>query len=271
MTATIIALAHALPLAQGGEPFVRNPNDAATNCVAENTTVCVGWAIDNIDRYVTPTLQHLEMVVLSVVFGFAIAFAMALLSHRQRWLVPGFIGATGVLYTLPSIALFLLLLPISGRGTATAVIALTLYTLQIIYRNIVVGLANVPGGAKDAGLGMGMTDRQLLWRVELPLAVPEIVAGLRIATVSTVAIATLAVFAGAGGLGAEIYSDINFKTGIVVCGAIAITMAVVLDAALVLTQGRLARWRRVGGESSAPPGRLSGLFRRSPRPMGASS
>ena len=112
---------------------------------------------------------------------------------------------TGVLYTVPSIAFFVLLLPITGRGTDTAIIALTAYTLQIIYRNIVAGLANVPAEAKDSGRGMGMTQRQLLWRVELPLAVPEIIAGLRIATVSTVAIATLAVFAGAGGLGAEIY------------------------------------------------------------------
>ena len=121
--------------------------------------------------------------------------------------MPAFIGATGVIYTIPSIALFLLLLPISGRGTLTALIALTLYTLQIIYRNIVTGLANVPAASKDAGRGMGMTDRQLLWRVELPLAVPEIIAGLRIATVSTVAIATLAVFAGAGGLGDVIYTE----------------------------------------------------------------
>ena len=119
-----------------------------------------------------------------------IAFAMALASHRRRWLVPPFIGATGVLYTIPSLAFFFLLLPITGRGTDTAIIALTAFTLQIIYRNIVAGLANVPGDAKDAGRGMGMTDRQLLWRVELPLAVPEIIAGVRIATVSTVAIAT---------------------------------------------------------------------------------
>ena len=128
---------------------------------------------------------------------------MALASHRRRWLVPPFIGATGVLYTIPSLAFFFLLLPITGRGTDTAIIALTAYTLQIIYRNIVAGLANVPREAKDAGRGMGMTDAQLLWRVELPLAVPEIIAGLRIATVSTVAIATLAVFAGGGrpGLG----------------------------------------------------------------------
>ena len=127
-----------------------------------------------------------------------------MLSHRRRWLVPPLTAATGILYTIPSIAFFFLLLPITGRGNVTAVIALTAYTLQILYRNITAGLANVPGESKDAGRGMGMSDRQLLWRVELPLALPEIIAGLRIATVSTVAIATLAVFAGGDGLGSEL-------------------------------------------------------------------
>ena len=238
-------LAALLPIAQNGDGFVRDPAESGTSCVAENDTVCIGWALDNVDRYVTPTLEHLELVALSVGFGFVLAFALALLSHRRRWLVPTFTGLTGVIYTIPSIALFLLLLPITGRGTTTAVIALTLYTLQIIYRNIVTGLANVPEAAKDSGRGMGMTDRQLLWKVELPLAVPEIIAGLRIATVSTVAIATLAVFAGAGGLGAEIYNDIDFKTGIVVCGTIAITMAIAFDALYVAAQRWISPWRKV--------------------------
>jgi osmoprotectant transport system permease protein len=241
----MLDLAALLPIAQNGDGFVRDPAESGTSCVAENDTVCVGWAVDNIDRYVTPTLEHLELVVLSVGFGFALAFAMALISHRRRWLVPTFTGVTGVIYTLPSIALFALLLPITGRGTTTAVIALTLYTLQIIYRNIVTGLANVPEASKDTGRGMGMTDRQLLWKVELPLAVPEIIAGLRIATVSTVAIATLAVFAGAGGLGAEIYNDIDFKTGIVVSGTIAIAMAIAFDALYVLAQRWISPWRKV--------------------------
>jgi osmoprotectant transport system permease protein len=241
----LAGLATLLPIAQNGDGFVRDPAESGTSCVAENDTVCIGWALDNIDRYVTPTLEHLELVVLSVGIGFVLAFAMALFSHRRRWLVPTFTGVTGVIYTLPSIALFALLLPITGRGTTTAVIALTLYTLQIIYRNIITGLANVPPAAKDTGRGMGMTERQLLWKVELPLAVPEIIAGLRIATVSTVAIATLAVFAGAGGLGAEIYNDIDFKTGIVVCGTIAIAMAIGFDALYVAAQRWISPWRRV--------------------------
>jgi osmoprotectant transport system permease protein len=240
--ATLASLA--APLAQAGDGFVRDPTDAATECVAKNDTVCIGWALDNADRYVTPTLEHLELVLLSVVFGFLIAFGLAVISHGRRWVIPIFTGVTGVIYTIPSIGLFVLLLPITGRGTVTAVIALTLYTLQIIYRNIIIGLTGVPASARDAGRGMGMTDGQLFWRVELPLALPELVAGVRIATVSTVAIATLAVFAGAGGLGAEIYNDLTFKTGIVVAGGIAIVMALAFDALLVLAERQLTPWRR---------------------------
>ena len=214
MTASVLTLG--LPLAQAGG-FVREPGAGASSCVGRNDTICLGWAWDHLGDYVTPTLQHLAIVLASVAIGFAIAFALTLLSYRRRWLIPPFTGVTGVIYTIPSIALFLLLLPVTGRGNATAVIALCLYTLQIIYRNNVVGLANVPAAAKDAGRGMGMTDRQLLWKVELPLAVPEIIAGVRIATVSTVAIASLATFAGGDGLGAPLYFAIQqgaFKTGI---------------------------------------------------------
>ncbi|HEX2129316.1 MAG TPA: ABC transporter permease [Solirubrobacterales bacterium] len=235
------------PLAQAGDGFVRDPADAGTSCVAENDTVCIGWALDNVDRWTTPLLEHLVLVSVSVAAGFAVAFAMALISHGRGWLVPALIGVTGVIYTIPSIALFLILLPVTGRGTVTALIALSLYNLQIIYRNIVVGLANVPEAAEDAGRGMGMTNRQLLWRVELPLAVPEIIAGLRIATVSTVALATLAVFAGGGGLGTELVegSNITFKTGVILAGGLAILIAVAFDLMLVVAQRRLAPWRQV--------------------------
>ena len=244
----------ALPLAQLDESFFRDRSDS--DCIADNGAFCFGWVVDNFsDRYVTPTLEHLYLVLISVVLGFAIAFGMSLLSHRRRWLVPPFLGVTGVLYTIPSVAFFFLLLPVTGRGVDTALIALTAYNLQIIYRNIVAGLNNVPVGPKDAGRGMGMTDRQLLWKVEFPLAVPEIVAGLRIATVSTVAIATLAVFAGGGGLGSEIIggSNITFKTNILVVTVLAVGMAILFDILFLLAQRRLTRWqatREGGGRSS---------------------
>jgi osmoprotectant transport system permease protein len=249
------------PLAQ----FVRDANDPNTSCVAENDTVCIGWAIDNFDRYVTPFLEHLVLVTLSVVFGFLIAFALGLISHRRRWLVPALTATTGILYTLPSIALFSLLLPITGRGTVTAIIALTLYNIQIIYRNIVAGLNNVPVGPKDAGRGMGMTARQMLWKVEFPLAVPEIVAGLRIATVSTVAIATLADLAGGGGLGSQIItgSNITFKTNIVVVTVLAVGMAVIFDVIFLLVQRRLTRWQTAGETKQSRSRRFDAAMARS--------
>jgi osmoprotectant transport system permease protein len=150
-----------------------------------------------------------------------------------------------VLYTIPSIAFFFLLLPITGFGFWTAVIPLSAYTLQIIYRNAVAGLANVPEDAKDAGRGMGMSDGELLLKVELPLATPEIIAGLRIAIVSTVAIATLAFLAGAGGLGQLLSEQNSFKTNIILVGVLTIVMALVLDLIVLCAQRFLTPWLRV--------------------------
>ena len=216
-----------------------------TSCIAQNK-LCPGWAIDHIDRYVTPTMQHIVLVSVSVSIGFAIAFGLALLAHRRRWLATPVLGVTGVLYTIPSVAFIFLLLPITGLGRETAIIALTAYTLQIIFRNIIAGLANVPPEVKDSARGMGFTDRQVLWRVELPLALPEIIAGLRIATVSTVALATLAVFANGGGLGSQIYPGIDFKTGVATAGLIAIMLAFGFDAILIGVQRLLTPWRQRG-------------------------
>ncbi len=183
-------------------------------------------------------------MIAAVVLGFVIAFTLALLAHRRRWLRPPLLAATGVLYTIPSVAFFFLLLPLTGRGVDTAIIALTAFNLQIIYRNTLIGLDNVPAPVKDAARGMGLTDRQLLWRVEVPLATPEIIAGLRIATVSTIAIATLAVFVSGWGLGDQIYKSLNFPTGIIIGGGIAILMAMIFDAALYLIQRIATPWTR---------------------------
>jgi osmoprotectant transport system permease protein len=216
-----------------------------TGCVAGNGLFCAGWAVDNFDRYVGPFFRQLEIAAVSVAIGFLIALGLALLSHRRRFLIPPLLGVTGVLYTLPSIAFFFLLLPITGLGFWTAVIPLAAYTLQIIYRNAVAGLDNVPADAKDAGRGMGMSDGELLFRVELPLATPEIVAGLRIAIVSTVAIATLASLAGAGGLGGPLFEQIQFKTNIIIVGVLAVAMALTLDLIVLLTERFLTPWLRV--------------------------
>jgi osmoprotectant transport system permease protein len=233
---------------QVGEGFFKERTSGNLPCQSRTSHLfCFDWARENIDRYGTPTVQHLEIVVFSVLLGFAVAFALALVAHRRRWLGPPLLATTGVLYTIPSVAFFFLLLPITGYGRTTAVVVLAAYALQIIYRNAMVGLANVPSSVKDAARGMGLTDRQILWRVEVPLATPEIIAGMRIATVSTVAIATLAVFIGAGGLGTQIYGsgNLTFPTSIIIAGGIAILMALALDLVLLTVQRLTTPWRKV--------------------------
>jgi osmoprotectant transport system permease protein len=212
-------------------------------CVQSNG-FCPDWIADNFNRYVDPFWEHVYLTLVSVGVGFAISFALALIAHRRRWLTGPIVGVTGVLYTVPSVAAFLLLLPITGRGYTTAFVALISYTLLIIFRNITTGLRNVPPEMVDAGRGMGLTERQVLWKVELPLAVPEILAGLRIAVTSTVGLATLAFFAGAGGLGKEIYADIQFKSNVVVAGGLAVLLAAVCDVVILTFQRLVTPWRR---------------------------
>ncbi len=213
------------------------------SCVG-NDGLCPGWIVENLDRYVTPLLDHLYLTVVAVAVGFAIAFALALVAHRRRWLVSPILQTTGILYTVPSVALFFLLLPLTGRGKTTALIALVSYTLLILFRNIIAGFDNVPEEARDAGRGMGLTQRQLLWRVELPLALPEILAGVRIALTSTVGLAALAFLAGAGGLGDAIFDDVNFRSNVVVAGGLCVLLAVALDLAVLGLQRAVTPWER---------------------------
>jgi osmoprotectant transport system permease protein len=216
----------------------------SSTCETQNG-FCPDWIINNFtDRYVDPLFRHLELVVVSVAAGFVIAFALGILAHRRRWLVGPVVGVTGVLYTIPSVAAFLLLIPITGFGLLTAVIALTAYTLLIIFRNVVTGLAAAPEEARDAARGMGLTENQVLWRVEVPLALPEIFAGVRIATTTTVGLAALAFFAGAGGLGGLIFGDLVFKSNVVVAGGLCIVMAFVLDGLLLIAQRLSTPWVR---------------------------
>ena len=192
----------------------------------------------------TPFWEHVFLTLTSVAIGFGIAFGLALLAHRWRWLTPPITQVTGILYTLPSVAVFFLLLPITGRGNTTALIALVSYTLLILFRNVMAGFDNVPVEARDAGRGMGLTPQQLLWRVELPLALPEIMAGLRIAVTTTVGLAALAFLAGAGGLGGALFDDINFRSNVLIAGGLAIALAVVLDLLILGLQKAVTPWTR---------------------------
>jgi osmoprotectant transport system permease protein len=159
-----------------------------------------------------------------------------------------FTAFSAFVYTIPSIALFQLLVPVTGLSWTSAEIALVGYTLLILFRNMLTGLQEVPRDAIDAAEGMGFTQRQILWRVELPLALPAIMAGLRIATVTTISLATIAAYIGVGGIGQPIFDGIQrgFRTQFVAAGILAVTLALLADGLLVLAQRALAPWVRYG-------------------------
>jgi osmoprotectant transport system permease protein len=226
-----------------GQVQLHNRESGKLSCV-QNNGVCPDWIVHHLGDYLSPLWRHVQLTLASVALGFVIAFVLALVAHRRRWLTGPIIGVTGILYTIPSLALFALLIPLTGFGFLTALIPLTVYTLLILFRNIIAGLDNVPDEARDAALGMGFTDRQLLWRVELPLALPEIFAGLRVATTTNVGLAALAFYAGAGGLGQQILSDIAFKSNVLVAGGLCIVLAFVLDLGLLGAQRALLPWQR---------------------------
>ncbi len=229
-------------IAQGG--FVRD-RAGESSCVADNG-FCLDWISKNLDRYQTPFLEHVYLVVVSVAIGFVIAVALGLLAHRRRWLIGPLTGVTGALYTVPSIAMFFLLQPLLGRGNAPAIVGLAIYTQVIIFRNVITGLAGVPKEMVDAAAGMGMTPNQRLFKVEVPLALPEILAGLRIASATTVGLAAFAALAGAGGLGQQLIvsSLIVFKSNVVVAGGLVTLLAAALDLVVLGIQRLLTPWRR---------------------------
>jgi osmoprotectant transport system permease protein len=218
------------------------------SCVAENHLFCTDWVRRNWSSVLEPALgQHIVLTLIAVGLGFVLALAMALAAYRLSWLERPFGIGSAVLYTIPSLALFEILAPIFGPTRTTAEIALVGYTLLILFRNILTGLHEVPDEVRETAQGMGMTRRQSLWRVELPLALPAIMAGLRIATVTVISLATVAAYICNQGLGAPIFTAINenvFKTELICAGGLAIMLAIVADLLLVGAQRLLTPWAR---------------------------
>jgi osmoprotectant transport system permease protein len=212
--------------------------------------VDVGWIVGNLDRIGELLVEHLALTGIAIGVGLVISFVFALLiRNRPRWYGP-IISATGILYAIPSLALFALLTPITGLGTVlTAEIALVSYTLLILTRNMVEGLRAVPADAIEAANGMGYTAAQRLLRVELPLALPIIVAGIRIATVTTVGLVTVTALIGLGGLGYLIVtigtSRGSFGLTATLTGVVlAVGVAAIADVALLWVQRALTPWSR---------------------------
>jgi osmoprotectant transport system permease protein len=206
------------------------------------------WVENNLDDIQEASLRHLELVGASLGLAIAISIPLAILVRRRRLAFAATNTILGGLYTIPSLAMFAFLLSFVGIGFEPAVIALAVYCLQLIVRNAVVGLRDVSGPVQEAARGMGLTKRQTLMRVELPLALPAIFAGIRLAAVSTVGIATIAVYIGAGGLGELIVNDgIQrglFVTPIFVGAVIATVMAITIDLLLVGLERVMTPWQR---------------------------
>ncbi len=208
------------------------------------------WVWGHLHDIWTLTVEHIELTLIAVVIGMAISLPVAIWAHRHRRAYAPITWTAGILYTIPSLALFSLLVPVTGLSVLTVEIGLVSYTLLILIRNTVAGLDEVPANAKDAARGMGLTPRQMLWRVELPLALPVIGAGLRIATVSTIGLVTVGALIGRGGLGQLILEGLRllFTTEIVVGAILSVALALVADGLLLLGQRALTPWTRVGRE-----------------------
>ena len=213
-------------------------------------TAAIDWAWigRNADYIGVQTLDHVLFVVQAVGLGFAIAFPLALLAMRVRWLYTPLLQVTGILFTVPALAVFGLLIPFLGLSRANAVVALTLYTLLILLRNTVEGLDGVPDEVLDAAEAMGYTPGRRLVRIQLPLALPVIIAGLRIATVTVVGLVLISAFIGFGGLGDLIirqgYYRGQFLTPILVGLVLTTALSVTADQLLLALERALTPWRR---------------------------
>jgi osmoprotectant transport system permease protein len=203
------------------------------------------WVIDNADVIARRIGEHLLVTLIAVVAGFVISFAIALLVRRFPTLYGPVLGIAGVMYAIPSIALFVILIPVTGLSLLTAEIALVSYTLVILVRNIVTGLRQVSPDVLEAADWMGYTSLQRLWRVELPIAVPVILAGLRIATVTTIGLVTIATLIGMGGLGYLIVNvgiQRRFATATITGVAVVVLLSVLIDLLIFALQRRLTPW-----------------------------
>jgi osmoprotectant transport system permease protein len=209
------------------------------------------WVTENLDLITERLAEHLLLTAIALVVGTAISFGLAVLIYRRRRLSQPIIQLTGVMYTIPSLALFAFLVPFTGLSLLSAEIGLVGYTLLILIRSIIAGLDGVPPDVREAADGMGYGPWGRLWAVELPLAVPVIVAGLRVATVTTIGLVTVTALIGQGGLGQLIVTGLLrpgiFETMIYVGGILSLLLAVLADSALLVLQRSLTPWARTPG------------------------
>lgn len=210
-----------------------------------NPWISIDYVRDNAEAILAATRQHVTLTLVSVGLGLLLAVPLALLARRFRRLETPVVGFTGLLYTIPSLALFAVLAPVTGLSATTVVIGLTAYTLLVLVRNLIAGLDGVPDDVREAARGMGVGPVRMLLRVELPLALPTIIAGVRVATVSTVALVTVGVVVGHGGLGQLIFAGFNnnlYRAEIFTATAACVLLALAADLLLLGLERLLTPW-----------------------------
>ncbi|MFD7013287.1 ABC transporter permease [Streptomyces sp. NPDC059161] len=219
------------------------------DCLAHNDWICGAYLSSRGEILWDAVLQHLRLTAVSVLLGLLIAVPLAVAARRWRWAAGPVLGVTTVLYTIPSLAMFSLLLPLYGLSASIVIAGLVLYSLTLLVRNILAGLRAVPEDTRQAARGMGYGPVRLLLAVELPLALPAAMAGLRIATVSAVSLVTVGAIVGYGGLGNLIYAGMNtyFKAQVLTASVLCVVIAVAADLLLLGIQRLLTPWTRAAG------------------------
>ncbi|RVU16742.1 ABC transporter permease [Streptomyces antnestii] len=224
---------------------------SSPNCMVTNEWVCGEYLRSRRQELVDAVVQHIGITAAAVVIGVLIAFPLALLARHRPAFAGPVLGLTTVLYTIPSLAMFSLLLPLFGLSASLVVTGLVLYSLTILVRNTLAGLQAVPEEAREAARGMGYGPVRLLWEVELPLALPALLAGVRIATVSTVALTTVGAIIDYGGLGTLILDglDSDFKAQVLTASVLCVLLAVAADLLLLALQRWLTPWTRASSRA----------------------
>lgn len=236
MTLLAEAGTHVLPTAAGPSCYSRLTNE----------WICGQYLTDRKQEIIDATVQHIWITVVAVLVGLVIAFPLALLARRLPRLETLILGVTTGIYTIPSLALFPLMVPFTGLTATTVVVGLALYALTILVRSLLEGFRSVPDEVRESATGLGYSRRKLLFGVELPLALPVVMAGLRVATVSTVALTTVGSLVSYGGLGNLIKDGVstNFRAELLTASVICVLLAILLDVALVGAQRVLTPWTR---------------------------
>jgi osmoprotectant transport system permease protein len=218
----------------------------AQSCLAANDWVCWEYVTTRSEELLEATRAHVTITVVSVVLGLAVALPLGLLAHRRPAAAKAILGVSSAIYTIPSLALFALLLPVTRLTATTVIVGLVLYSLTILVRAVLTGLRGVPDDVVESATGMGLSARGRLWKVELPLALPSLFAGLRVATVSTIALTTVGALIGHGGLGDLIYAGLRslFKAEVLTASVLCVVLAVLADLLLVRIERWVTPWQR---------------------------